>query len=235
MALWSKSSPASFCLSRYEPPLRCPSRQAGNGNETASQPVYAPSDVRAATPAKANCVPEFPEETLSIQSRVEQFFPGLKGQQQEPHPVVTCSWLADTASRLSPFVHRAAAPSTPDPHPQLRDGVEPGGEVTGVLHSLDYLLRSILEGGCQQLTARVLSLSGLPEPDLVFSYGTLPGSTTSGKKLSSSMNKDSNLLDLTVVSRVNNYLVCPLLTLWQIIPSTHWFPVSSLPAHVTAL
>ncbi|MEQ2307879.1 hypothetical protein AMECASPLE_022626, partial [Ameca splendens] len=52
-------------------------------------------------------------------------------------------------------------------------------------------------GGCQQLTARVLSLRGLPEPDLVFSYGTLPGSTTSGKKLSSSMNKDSNLLDLT--------------------------------------
>ncbi|MEQ2286070.1 hypothetical protein AMECASPLE_038335, partial [Ameca splendens] len=37
----------------------------------------------------------------------------------------------------------------------------------------------------------------LPEPDLVFSCGTLPGFTTSGKKLSSSMIKDSDLLDLT--------------------------------------
>ncbi|MED6275719.1 Protein dopey-1, partial [Characodon lateralis] len=34
MALWSKSSPSSFCLSRYAPPLRCPVRQAGNGNKT---------------------------------------------------------------------------------------------------------------------------------------------------------------------------------------------------------
>ncbi|MED6293067.1 hypothetical protein CHARACLAT_007015 [Characodon lateralis] len=58
------------------------------------------------------------------------------------------------------------------------DVVEPGGEVTGVHHSLDYLLRSILGGGCQQLAARVLSLSGLPEPDLVFLCGTLPGFTT---------------------------------------------------------
>ncbi|MEQ2284209.1 hypothetical protein AMECASPLE_019177 [Ameca splendens] len=75
--------------------------------------------------------------------------------------------------------------------------MEPGGEVTGVHHFLDHLLRSKLGGGCQQLTARVLSLSGLPEPDHVFTCGTLPGFTTSGKKLSSSMNKDSNLLDLT--------------------------------------
>ncbi|KAK5620443.1 hypothetical protein CRENBAI_023969 [Crenichthys baileyi] len=36
MALWSKSSPASFCLSRYAPPLRCPVRPAGNGHETSS-------------------------------------------------------------------------------------------------------------------------------------------------------------------------------------------------------
>ncbi|MEQ2298859.1 hypothetical protein AMECASPLE_009624 [Ameca splendens] len=34
MALWSKSSPASFCLSRYAPPLRPPVRHAGHGNET---------------------------------------------------------------------------------------------------------------------------------------------------------------------------------------------------------
>ncbi|MED6255621.1 hypothetical protein ATANTOWER_012271 [Ataeniobius toweri] len=42
-------------------------------------------------PAETNCVPEFPAETLSLRSRVEQFFPGLRGRQQEPHPVVTCS------------------------------------------------------------------------------------------------------------------------------------------------
>ncbi|MEQ2238689.1 hypothetical protein ILYODFUR_035779 [Ilyodon furcidens] len=34
MALWSKSSPASFCLSRYAPPMRRPVRQAGNGPKT---------------------------------------------------------------------------------------------------------------------------------------------------------------------------------------------------------
>ncbi|MED6268084.1 hypothetical protein CHARACLAT_018676 [Characodon lateralis] len=34
MALWSKSSPASFCLSRYAPPLRPPVRHAGHGNKT---------------------------------------------------------------------------------------------------------------------------------------------------------------------------------------------------------
>ncbi|MEQ2295580.1 hypothetical protein AMECASPLE_015909 [Ameca splendens] len=160
------------------------------------------------------------------------------------------------------------------------DGVEPGGEVTGVHHSLDYLLRSILGGGCQQLTARVLFLSGLPEPDLAFSCGTLPGLTTSGKKLSSSMNKDSSLSLLhwttpvgsllnssllgspfkhpvhpppstaptsenpgpsyhpgtpSSVTRVNNYLVSLLPTLWRLILSTHWFPGSSSPARFTAL
>ncbi|MEQ2312827.1 hypothetical protein AMECASPLE_035237 [Ameca splendens] len=47
--------------------------------------------------------------------------------------------------------------------PAPLDGMEPGGEVTG-----------------------------LPEPDLAFSCGTLPGLTTSGKKPSSSMSNDSN-------------------------------------------
>ncbi|MEQ2301647.1 hypothetical protein AMECASPLE_038252 [Ameca splendens] len=42
MALWSKSSPASSCLSRNAPPIRCP----GTGG---NQPVYTSSDVRAAT------------------------------------------------------------------------------------------------------------------------------------------------------------------------------------------
>ncbi|MED6239664.1 hypothetical protein ATANTOWER_009369 [Ataeniobius toweri] len=36
-------------------------------------------------------------------------------------------------------------------------------------------------------------------------------------------------------SRVNNYLVSPLPTLWWIILSTHWFPGSSSPARFTAL
>ncbi|MED6292078.1 hypothetical protein CHARACLAT_030047 [Characodon lateralis] len=106
------------------------------------------------------------------------------------------------------------------------DGVEPGGEVTG-----------------------------LPEPDLVFSYGTLPGSTTSGKKLSSSMNKDSNLLDLTGWQPpeffapwipFKNPVHPPPSTVptsekpWTILSSYQpvyfyiWFPGSSFPAHVTA-
>ncbi|MEQ2257814.1 hypothetical protein ILYODFUR_038695 [Ilyodon furcidens] len=33
MALWSKSSPASSCLSRNAPPIRCPGT-GGNGAET---------------------------------------------------------------------------------------------------------------------------------------------------------------------------------------------------------
>ncbi|MED6288554.1 hypothetical protein CHARACLAT_027781 [Characodon lateralis] len=31
------------------------------------------------------CSREFPAETLSLRSRVKQFFPSLKGRQQEPH------------------------------------------------------------------------------------------------------------------------------------------------------
>ncbi|MED6242898.1 hypothetical protein ATANTOWER_011470, partial [Ataeniobius toweri] len=36
------------------------------------------------------CSRESPAETRSLRSRVEQF-PSLKGGQQRPHPVVTCS------------------------------------------------------------------------------------------------------------------------------------------------
>ncbi|MEQ2243718.1 hypothetical protein ILYODFUR_009706 [Ilyodon furcidens] len=49
MALWSKSSPASFCLSRYAPPLRRPVRHAGNGHETLFTAGFTIlGDVRAA-------------------------------------------------------------------------------------------------------------------------------------------------------------------------------------------
>ncbi|MEQ2284597.1 hypothetical protein AMECASPLE_023318 [Ameca splendens] len=83
--------------------------------------------------------------------------------------------------------------------------------MTGVHHSLDYLLRSILGGGCQLLTARVLSLGGLPEPDLAFLCGTLPGLTTPGKKLSSSMIKDSSLSLLHWTTPVGSLLNSSLL------------------------
>ncbi|MEQ2236278.1 hypothetical protein ILYODFUR_010937 [Ilyodon furcidens] len=50
MAMWSKSSPASFCLSRYAPPMHHPVRHAGNGNESLfSTGFIIPGDVRAAT------------------------------------------------------------------------------------------------------------------------------------------------------------------------------------------
>ncbi|MEQ2227595.1 hypothetical protein ILYODFUR_039227 [Ilyodon furcidens] len=101
--------------------------------------------------------------------------------------------------------------------------MEPGGEVTGVHHSLDYLLRSILGGGCQLLTATVLCLSGTAQatlPCLVLALnfrlpcllcGTLPGLTTSGKKLSSSMIKDSRLSLLHWTTPVGSLLNSSLL------------------------
>ncbi|MEQ2201072.1 hypothetical protein XENOCAPTIV_007182 [Xenoophorus captivus] len=49
MAVLSKSSPASFSLSRYAPPLRCPVRHVGNGNESLfSAGFIIPGDIRAA-------------------------------------------------------------------------------------------------------------------------------------------------------------------------------------------
>ncbi|MEQ2282021.1 hypothetical protein AMECASPLE_036253 [Ameca splendens] len=50
MAVWSKSSPACFCLSRYAPPMRHPVTHAGNGNKSLfSTGFIIPGDVRAAT------------------------------------------------------------------------------------------------------------------------------------------------------------------------------------------
>ncbi|MED6249424.1 hypothetical protein ATANTOWER_013832 [Ataeniobius toweri] len=49
MALWRKSSPASSCLTRNAPPMRCPATGGKWPRNSASQPVYTPSDVRAAT------------------------------------------------------------------------------------------------------------------------------------------------------------------------------------------
>ncbi|MEQ2285846.1 hypothetical protein AMECASPLE_036150 [Ameca splendens] len=111
----------------------------------------------------------------------------------------------------------------------------------------------------------------------------MPGLTTSGRKLSSSMSKDSNHSLLHWTSPVGSLLVPSFLgppsanpvhppsstaptsdtlgpinilalqysvssltgkqsiwslcssTLWRIIPSSHWFPGSSFPAHVTTL
>ncbi|KAK5622620.1 hypothetical protein CRENBAI_000472 [Crenichthys baileyi] len=49
MALWRKSSPASFCLSRYAPPLRRPVRHTGNGNKSLlSAGFIIPGDIIAA-------------------------------------------------------------------------------------------------------------------------------------------------------------------------------------------
>ncbi|MED6291811.1 hypothetical protein CHARACLAT_027463 [Characodon lateralis] len=50
MVMWRKSLPASFCLSRYAPPLPRPVRHAGNGNKSLfSAGFIIPGDVRAVT------------------------------------------------------------------------------------------------------------------------------------------------------------------------------------------
>ncbi|MEQ2238180.1 hypothetical protein ILYODFUR_030641 [Ilyodon furcidens] len=108
--------------------------------------------------------------------------------------------------------------------------MEPGGEVTGVHHSLDHLLRSILGGGCQQLTARVLYLSGLPESDLAFSCGTLPGLTTSGKKLSMSKYCNLSLLHWTTpVGGLLNFLLLGLPFKNPVHPPPSTVPTSENP------
>ncbi|MEQ2230955.1 hypothetical protein ILYODFUR_034495 [Ilyodon furcidens] len=51
MAMWRKGSPASFCLSRYAPPLCRPVRHAGNGDKSlVSAGFIIPGDITAAMP-----------------------------------------------------------------------------------------------------------------------------------------------------------------------------------------
>ncbi|MEQ2293060.1 hypothetical protein AMECASPLE_029352, partial [Ameca splendens] len=74
--------------------------------------------------------------------------------------------------------------------------------------------------------------SGLPEPDLAFSCGTLPGLTTSGKKLSSSMGKDSNLSLLhwtTLVGSLLNSLLLGLPFKNPVHPPPSTVPTSENP------
>ncbi|MEQ2301563.1 hypothetical protein AMECASPLE_037330 [Ameca splendens] len=77
MALWNKSSPASFCLSRYAPPLRHPVRYAGNGNDRLfSAGFIIPGDVRAATSVElrmSNCAaqPVYPPKWMTPTAHLE--------------------------------------------------------------------------------------------------------------------------------------------------------------------
>ncbi|MED6256338.1 hypothetical protein ATANTOWER_024178 [Ataeniobius toweri] len=80
MALWSKSSPVSLCLSRYGLPLCRPVRHAGNGNETLFSACFTIlGDVRAALSVELACSTVRPKwMTLKLPTAISIYNGSLK-------------------------------------------------------------------------------------------------------------------------------------------------------------
>ncbi|MEQ2286146.1 hypothetical protein AMECASPLE_039219 [Ameca splendens] len=86
MALWRKSLPATFYLSRYAPPLRCPMRNLF------STGFIIPGDIRAATSVEllmSNCAaqPVYPPKTddpnRSIYTPIRCLLSGVGSREKE--------------------------------------------------------------------------------------------------------------------------------------------------------